>query len=771
MITKTNRKYNFHDIYKKITLTTELLFVIIVTTTCIIYLFRVQETPITYSLDAEHNRLEGTGWYGIEQNETITYRWTKSSAEVRLPLRYNSGRTYIAILTGRSVHPEAPQPITFFLNDQLLAEASSSYSMRTYRILLVPPQGDAGLRFSFKTNGFRRENDNRELGILVDEIFLQTIPKLNWTMILGAPLGLLALWFIARWRATAPIALTILITQSLTLSALAIVYQPTALAFEHFVLLTITAAMLSTFIASNNIAQLLLPSIVTLVGYSGIIWSLVFTDDAFISFRYAYNLVHGHGLVFNLGERVEGYTNFLWTILFSAVIGLGGDPVFWAYIFGIAIGFAIVWLTYHTAMQVIGVQWAIVPTLLVAGNQSVLIYTARGSGMETGLFTLLILLGIHTYLASRTNQRIIVAISTGVLFALAALTRPEGVIVFGLTIAHLVISAIGKKGINHTHKEIKQIVNQTLSITLPFLAIFLTHLAWRIWYYGDILPNTFYAKVGSGLQQWLRGLNYTYQFVQTIGTVSFIVALIYPFLLLFNSRLRRKPTSSSIIYIWLLSVVYTIYIIYVGGDHFPGERFFVPIIPLLAILITSSAIFLTQHTTLHRIPHITPILSTLITLSIISNSLYRGTFFEDRVLGNDESVWIWADLGKWLHHNTPPDSSIAAAGIGAIAYYSQREVIDMYGLTDKHIAQLQVESMGTGAAGHEKRDPSYILNIRQPTYIPSLWEDYFGGSAVLQAYYDSIDIRTERGFHLELWKRKKDAENESLPTFSHTNYP
>ena len=49
-------------------------------------------------------------------------------------------------------------------------------------------------------------------------------------------------------------------------------------------------------------------------------------DDAFISFRYARNLAEGNGLVFNVGERVEGYTNFLWTLLMAAAIRLGLDP-------------------------------------------------------------------------------------------------------------------------------------------------------------------------------------------------------------------------------------------------------------------------------------------------------------------------------------------------------------------------------------------------------------------------------------------------------------
>lgn len=50
-------------------------------------------------------------------------------------------------------------------------------------------------------------------------------------------------------------------------------------------------------------------------------------DDAFISFRYAANLIAGHGLVFNPGERVEGYTNFLWTALMAIPHALGIDPI------------------------------------------------------------------------------------------------------------------------------------------------------------------------------------------------------------------------------------------------------------------------------------------------------------------------------------------------------------------------------------------------------------------------------------------------------------
>src|SRR3954462_15635353 len=50
------------------------------------------------------------------------------------------------------------------------------------------------------------------------------------------------------------------------------------------------------------------------------------TDDAFISFVYSRNLARHGQLVFNLGERVEGYTNFLWTVLLAGLMKVGLQP-------------------------------------------------------------------------------------------------------------------------------------------------------------------------------------------------------------------------------------------------------------------------------------------------------------------------------------------------------------------------------------------------------------------------------------------------------------
>ncbi len=744
----------------------EYLILAILVSFCAAYLVLVQQNPIRYTLDGVRDGLEGIGWYGVEQSDLGTYRWSAGSAEVRLPLRHNSGREYLVVLTAQSLHPHGPQPIRFLLNEQIITEVFPDSASRTYRLLLAPAQGDAGMRFGFVTHPFRPADDNRELGLLVSRLSIQSIPVRDWLLTVGAPLSLLVLWGVIRRRTTYRSALAIVALHALVSAVAATWYRPGALPFIWLAAPTLIAAALSVFVARTTPARIGLATLVALVGYSSIIWPAAFTDDAFISFHYARNLVAGHGLVFNPGERVEGYTNFLWTMLAAFTIWLGGDPVFWGFAAGVIIGLAIVLLTYRVAALVADPRWGLAAALLVASSQSLLVYTARGAGMETGLFTLLILVGGGIYLsallAKHPDHARRYALA-GVIFALTAFTRPEGVMVFGLTLGHAVLVAVSgrlRPGGSYV-RTLRIALREALPLAVSFLALFVPYFLWRIWYYGDLLPNTFYAKTGGGIQQWLRGLNYAIDFAFIFGGPLLLIAAAAPFVGLADcSRSkgeRRIVLATPAGYLWLVCLIYTAYIIYVGGDHFPGERFFVPIVPFLAVLIVlgSSALMTTSFVRRARQMAHAAVVVAIVAAALVG--LNRGEAFERRVLGNDESVWIWADLGLWLNQNTPPDASVAASGIGAIAYYSQRETIDLHGLTDRHIARAVVDDMGSGAAGHEKRDPEYVLNVRKPTYIPQFWEDYFGGANILRGNYELIDIRTRRGYDIHLWRRLSNA--------------
>ncbi len=69
-------------------------------------------------------------------------------------------------------------------------------------------------------------------------------------------------------------------------------------------------------------------------------------DDAYISFRYAQNLAEGNGLVFNVGEYVEGFTNLSWTVLLAAGVLLGWQAPDVAHCFGLLSGVALLLATY-----------------------------------------------------------------------------------------------------------------------------------------------------------------------------------------------------------------------------------------------------------------------------------------------------------------------------------------------------------------------------------------------------------------------------------------
>ena len=142
-------------------------------------------------------------------------------------------------------------------------------------------------------------------------------------------------------------------------------------------------------------------------------------DDAFISFRYAQHLIDGHGLVYNVGERVEGFTNPLWTLLLAGVMGLGFDPVPASAVMGAACMAALAFTAAGLAWR-LGGPWAAVAAAAMigfdpqAGLESV-------EGLETALYALLVTVAVGRLGRAAPGGH---GAST-VAFALAALTRPE----------------------------------------------------------------------------------------------------------------------------------------------------------------------------------------------------------------------------------------------------------------------------------------------------------------------------------------------------------
>ncbi len=222
-------------------------------------------------------------------------------------------------------------------------------------------------------------------------------------------------------------------------------------------------------------------------------------DDAFISFRYAANLLEGQGLVFNPGERVEGYTNLSWTLLMAGLMALGVDPVLGSAALGLLCFSAVLPLTAALTQRAAapgGALIAVAAAALVALDPWAVLESVEG--LETALYTLLLTAAAWRILCENEVQDSIPTahLGSGLLLSAAALTRPEAPMIAGLL--HLgLLAGAPNRGLQ---------LRRSLWAALPVLLTLGALTAWRLSYYGDPLPNTFYAKTGGA--PLARGLVY-----------------------------------------------------------------------------------------------------------------------------------------------------------------------------------------------------------------------------------------------------------------------
>ena len=413
-------------------------------------------------------------------------------------------------------------------------------------------------------------------------------------------------------------------------------------------------------------------------------------DDAFISFRYAANYAAGHGLVFNPGERVEGYTDFLWVVLLAVGIKLGIKPETLSLVLGVAAALGLI-LVVARASFTLGLgnvtDW-LAPALLAVSPA--LAVWATG-GLETTFYAFLLTLGVCRLAEEVTAGT--PRIATAVIFGLASLTRPEGALFGGLMSGVLLVQfARTREGLIAWARW-----------SGVFLAIFLSYFFWRFSYYGYLLPNTFYAKVDVGGSQVGRGIRYFSAFGAAIG-----YWLLLPLAGLASMRRKALAIVASVV------IAQLAFVVFVGGDGLPMFRFFVPMLGLLFLLIAWGVDALLIRNAAGK--RMRAIAAAVLALACLYSA--RGAFAGPPYLyvkQDQAEVGAWTEIGRWFHDNAKPGDSIGVVPAGAIPYYSELSALDMLGLNDVTIAHTPL-GMGGGQAGHEKYNTAYVLE-RAPTYL------------------------------------------------------
>jgi arabinofuranosyltransferase len=400
-------------------------------------------------------------------------------------------------------------------------------------------------------------------------------------------------------------------------------------------------------------------------------------DDAYISFRYADHLVHGEGLVWNPGERVEGYTNFFWTLLLASFMALGADPVLSSQVLGMLFfGISLVF-TFKLSRLVFPSDMMSLLVVLLLGTHYTFSCFATG-GLETQMQTALFAAGLYVCVQGIQEDdmslRRISLLAT--LVTIALLTRMDSV---------LVCAVIASAAAYHILKHRKVLPGAPLRVALlagiPALTVGVWFL-WKLSYYGSILPNPFYVKASSA-SSMARGVHYLWLY-----SVSYFL-LPFPVLGLL-ALWRGRGTHRTPLAIMLAAVtVWLLYIIKIGGD-FMEFRFLVPVMPFLFILICWVTFALIPWRGVQA----------LAVLLVLAGDVHHTATFaynrqdaveaitelEAHLFGSNQN---WAGIGHTLGtvFKNLKNVTIATTAAGAIPFYSGLPAVDMLGINDPRVAR------------------------------------------------------------------------------------
>jgi hypothetical protein len=460
-------------------------------------------------------------------------------------------------------------------------------------------------------------------------------------------------------------------------------------------------------------------------------------DDAYVSFRYARNLVRGAGLVYNPGEPVEGYTNFLWTVLAAVPLARGAvDPL--PFMQTVSAG---LWLASYGMLAALGVAlwrrglWAAPLALIpLAYHWSFNLWFF--SGMETPLVTFCTVAAVCAVGLDPRRHRWSLGAASLATVALV-MTRPDGVVVLGA----LVVAAVWLDG-RWLWRE-RRWVRGLLLPALPLLLILAPYEAWRLWFYGSLYPNTYYAKAAY-LPYYGRGVRYLAHYVWIYRLWPFLPALFAALWIGRAGLARRFLVASS-----LAGLAVGFYVVRLGGD-FMEWRFVTPVSGVVypALVIAAAVVGewigarvwgrtavgeVGEIPSGGKIPPDPPFskggihskagigskaeivgwVTGVVTAGLLTWGTVRSTpAAQTRSIADQETIALlrrYTDPGRYdwraaaavFDAVLPPEARIATTSAGVIPYFCDRHCLDLHGLTDPVIARTPIDPNARGRMGHE----------------------------------------------------------------------
>jgi len=428
-------------------------------------------------------------------------------------------------------------------------------------------------------------------------------------------------------------------------------------------------------------------------------------EDAFITFRYVQNFSNGNGMVFNQAERVEGISNISWALLLAFLSKLGFTLLVTSAIAGLGFGILTIWSVWFFSVYYFrrSTYFQFISAILLATHTSFI--CSCTSGLETAFYTFLITTGtICSILESRKGNAFPYS---AMIFAFASMTRPEAPFLF----TAILFAVVYKDFINH------KVSKTTITSLLTFSLTYSFFIAFRIYYYGDILPNTVYARASlHPLSERVLTLFSDY----IVNSKSYLI--FFPALFLFF-RIKPKETLCQCIVVIFVSIILLFFS--TNGLHF--VRYLCPILPLCFILVQEGlfdiSIIIQRFYNVRYYKHlfITILISIIILINFLCHTIkqvfpveiqynpiricLKSTLSDPSTIKKKFLIWYNIDydlpqnfqalFGDWIRNNLPENSIIVYDQMGQTPFYAGLEYtfIDSLGLTDKMITQRKYREL------------------------------------------------------------------------------
>ncbi|MFC2140446.1 hypothetical protein ACFLQ1_01840 [Candidatus Auribacterota bacterium] len=427
-------------------------------------------------------------------------------------------------------------------------------------------------------------------------------------------------------------------------------------------------------------------------------------DDSFISYRVARNLKQGYGFRFNNGgEKLEGFSNFLWVVILNFLAQFSIPLVNSSTWLGLLFSLGTIFVSYQIAQRLFPKFTLIVPLLIILSDFFIV---NSLNGLETSLFSFLFILTAYLFISGHFSNTSSAKETLYLIFAsassfLVAAVRPEGILIF-LSLTFFLIRE------EYPKKNLKKI----LSFILPCLFFYLPYTLWRYLYFGELLPNTFYARqlilFPSLSKQLLMGGLYFLTFF--MDQLHFL--LIFLFLpLIFTKKIEKEFKC-----LLFLLLSYLGFIFLAGGDwnHMFGTfRFMMPLVAIFSLLALKEwsilsrnskrgipcllvlCLFFSQFnfTNVTRYPdYIALEMARRDTIfTTVKNIFHSPQLIKNKIINfltSDGKIHLDAKAGLWLKEHFKKEHLLASEQAGRLAFFSELPFIDLAGLVSHSIAHL-----------------------------------------------------------------------------------